>query len=204
MNSMICVDNSKDIIIIGAGGIGRETAYMIEEINKISRSWNIIGFVDDNSDMWKQCLNGYDVLGGLEYLKGIDKKTYVIIAMANCQLKRKIVGELKGCFEFATIVHPAVNISKYIDIGQGTIIYEGTVLTVNTTIGNHVTISGNCGIGHDTVIGDFSSILWGSNLSGYDLIGEEVFIGVGVNIIQNIKIDDGVKVDAGERVRKNM
>jgi len=204
MNSVEYEEKPKDIIIIGAGGIGRETAYIIEEINEVRKTWNIIGFVDDNCDMHGQCLNGYDVLGGLEYLKGIDKKTYVVIAMANCKLKRKIVGELKACFEFATIVHPTVRISKYIDIGQGTIIYKGTVLTVNTTIGNHVTISGNCGIGHDTVIGDFSSILWGANLSGYDFVGKEVFIGVGVNIIQNIKIDDGIRVGAGEIVSKNM
>lgn len=38
----------KDIVIIGAGGFGREVAWLIEDINRIKQTWNIIGFVDDN------------------------------------------------------------------------------------------------------------------------------------------------------------
>ena len=43
---------------------------------------------------------------------------------------------------------------------KGTIIYEGAILTANIEIGNHVIISPKCGVGHDTVIKDFVSLLW--------------------------------------------
>lgn len=56
------------------------------------------------------------------------------------------------------------------EIGNGTIIYPGVILTVNTKIGNHIIIIGNCGIGHDTVIGNYSSVLWKSTFSGYDVL----------------------------------
>ncbi|MBU3104469.1 hypothetical protein [Clostridium gasigenes] len=52
MKSLKGVIKCNDLIIIGAGGIGRETAYIIEEINEINKTWNILGFVDDNSEMW--------------------------------------------------------------------------------------------------------------------------------------------------------
>lgn len=201
MNSLNSLETCRDLIIIGAGGIGRETAYIIEEINRKTKKWNIIGIIDDNPDMWGQCLNGHKVLGGIEYLKEINSKPYLIIAISNCQLKKDIVDMIDGQFSFATIIHPNVNVSKYVSIGEGTIIYEGTVLTVNTIIGNHALISGNCGIGHDTVIGDYSTVLWGSNLSGYNIIGKEVFIGVGVTIVQSTNIDDGTKVDAGSIIK---
>lgn len=41
----------KDIIIIGAGGIGREVTFIIEEINKQIPTLNILGFIDDNKEI---------------------------------------------------------------------------------------------------------------------------------------------------------
>ncbi|WP_040194952.1 NeuD/PglB/VioB family sugar acetyltransferase [Clostridium culturomicium] len=189
-----------DIVIIGAGGIGREAAWIIEEINKVNEQWNLLGFVDDNSEMWGKELNGYKVLGDINTLLSLKNKPYVIVAMANCKEKKRIVEKLKGNFEFVTLIHPSVRISGYIKVGQGTIIYPGTILTVNTTIGKHVLISGNCGIGHDTVIGDYSSILWGCNLSGYDTLGEGCFIGIGTSIAQGISIEDGYKAMTGSNI----
>lgn len=187
----------KDILIIGAGGIGRETAWIIEEINEVKPTWNLLGYIDENSEMHGKELNGYKVLGGLEVLEKLEEKPYVVVAIANCSVKKSIVTKLGEKYNFATIIYPTVKVSKFIQIGQGTIIYPGVILTVNTKIGNHVLISGNCGIGHDTVIGDYSSVLWGSNFSGYDTVGESCFIGVGTKVIQGINISKENKISAG-------
>lgn len=187
----------KDILIIGAGGIGRETAWIIEEINEVKPTWNLLGYIDENSEMHGKELNGYKVLGGLEVLEKLEEKPYVVVAIANCSVKKSIVTKLGEKYNFATIIYPTVKVSKFIQIGQGTIIYPGVILTVNTKIGNHVLISGNCGIGHDTVIGDYSSVLWGSNFSGYDTVGESCFIGVGSKVIQGIDISKENKISAG-------
>ena len=194
----------KDIVIIGAGGIGREVAYFIEEINEISPTWNIIGFIDENIEIHNKELNGYKVLGGINALTELNVKPYVVVAIANCTVKKKIVERLEGKFDFATIIYPTVKVSKYIEIGKGSIIYPGVILTVNTKIGNHVLLSGNCGIGHDTVIGDYSSVLWGSNFSGYDNVGESCFIGVGTKVIQGINISDGNRISAGMTVTEDV
>ena len=194
----------KDIVIIGAGGIGREVAWIIEGINEVNPTWNILGFVDENSEIWGKELNGYKVLGGLNILDKLESKPEVIVAIANCGVKKDIVARLNNKFNFATIIYPNVKISKYIEIGQGTIIYPGVILTVNTSIGNHIIISGNCGIGHDTVIDDYSSVLWGSNFSGFNTVGEECFIGVGTKIIQGINIGSRRKIGAGTIVIENI
>lgn len=194
----------KDIVIIGAGGIGREVAWIIEEINEVKPTWNIVGFVDENSEMHGKVVNRYKVLGGLDDLDKLELKPYVVVSIANCSVKRDIVTRLEGRFDFATIVYPTVKISEFTEIGQGTIIYPGVILTVNTKIGNHVIISGNCGVGHDTVIGDYSSVLWGSNFSGYDVVGEACFIGVGTSVIQGISIESEGRVDAATVVSENI
>lgn len=187
----------KDILIIGAGGIGRETAWIIEEINEVKPTWNLLGYIDENSEIHGKELNGYKVLGGLEVLEKLEEKPYVVVAIANCSVKKSIVTKLGEKYNFATIIYPTVKVSKFIQIGQGTIMYPGVILTVNTKIGNHVLISGNCTIGHDTVIGDYSSVLWGSNFSGYDTVGESCFIGVGTKVIQGINISKENKISAG-------
>lgn len=193
-----------DIVIIGAGGIGREAAWIIEEINKVENKLRLIGFVDDNRSMWGQNLNGYEVLGGLNTLYSLKNKPQVIVAIANCKVKKAIVENLQGNFEFVTLIHPSVNVSSYVKIGQGTLIYPGVILTVNTTIGNHVLISGNCGIGHDTEIGDYSSVLWGCNFSGYDTLGEECFIGIGTSIAQGISIEGEYSAEARSNIVENV
>lgn len=190
----------KNIVIIGAGGIGREVAWIIEEINEVNHTWNIIGFVDEDSEIWGKELNGYKVLGGLNILEKLESKPEVIVAIANCVVKKDIVARLNDKFDFATVIYPSVRVSKYIEIGQGTIIYPGVILTVNTKIGNHVLISGNCGIGHDTVIGDFSSVLWGSYFSGFDVVGEECFIGVGTKVSQGVRVADRRVISTGSIV----
>lgn len=194
----------KDIIIIGSGGVGREVAWIIEEINEVNDTWNILGFIDDNEEVWGKIFNNYKVLGGIDYLISLDNSIYVIIAMANPKVKKNIVSKLNGRFKIATIIHPSVKVSRFIEIGVGSIVYPGAILTVNTKIGNHVLISGNCGIGHDTSIGDYSSILWGSNFSGFDNVEDECLIGVGTSVIQGMEISKGSRIGAGSLVNTDI
>lgn len=189
----------RDIVIIGSGGVGKETACIIEEINKVKATYNILGFIDDNNSLWGKEINGYMVLGGNEYLKkNYGEETYVIVAIANYKIKRNIVQELKGKYKFPTLIHPdVIEPSHTTKIGVGSIIYPGVIMTTNISIGNHVIISPKCGIGHDSIIKDYVSLLWNVNISGYDVIEEGVLVGSGATIIQNKRIGQGSTIGAG-------
>jgi len=58
-----------EIVIFGAGGFGREVAWIIEDINRVGKRFELLGFVDDDPQMKGRILNGYPVLGGIEYLE---------------------------------------------------------------------------------------------------------------------------------------
>ena len=73
----------KNLIIIGAGGVGKETAWIVEQINSIKETYNILGFVDDNKEIWNKYINGYTVLGGLKYILENEVNFEVVIAIAN-------------------------------------------------------------------------------------------------------------------------
>jgi sugar O-acyltransferase (sialic acid O-acetyltransferase NeuD family) len=187
----------KNIIIIGAGGVGREVSLIIEKINKLKATWNLIGFIDDNINSWNKIINGYQIIGGMDLLETLPLDTYVVIAIANYNLKKKIVNKINNKFKFATIIDPKVYIHDYMTIGEGTIIYEGAIITANIQVGNHVIISPKCGVGHDSIIKDYVSLLWNVNISGNDVIEEGVMMGSGSTIIQGKKIGKGSIIGAG-------
>ncbi|MBB6624657.1 acetyltransferase [Clostridium gasigenes] len=180
----------KNLIIIGAGGVGRETAWIVEQINQKELLFNILGFVDDNEELWGNEINGYNIIGGLQYLDGITctENIELIISIANYKVKKNIVAKLNNKFKFATLIHPEVYISSTIIIGSGNIIYPGVIMTTNITIGNHIIVSPKCGIGHDSIIKDYVSLLWNVNVSGFNIIEEGAFIGSAATIIQNKRI----------------
>ena len=53
----------KDIIIVGAGGFGRELLQWIKDINKVENKWNIKGFIDDNINALSEYMCDYEVIG---------------------------------------------------------------------------------------------------------------------------------------------
>ena len=167
-------------------------------------TWNLIGYIDDNPENWGNVVNGYAVLGGIDSLTMMCKDTYVIIAIANYEVKKRIVTKLNNKFKFATIVHPKVLIHDYMEIGEGCIVYEGVIITTNVSIGNHVIISPKCGVGHDTIIKNYVSLLWNVNISGNDRIGEGVMFGSGSTIIQGKNVGMAAIIGAGAVVTKDI
>ena len=194
----------KNIVIVGAGVVGRETSLIIQQINELESTWNLIGFIDDDVNSWGNVINGYPVIGGMDSLEKLSLDTYVVVAIANYKVKKRIVNKINNRFKFATIVHPRVWLHDYMTLGEGTIIYEGAILTTNIKVGNHVIISPKCGIGHDSIIKDYVSLLWNVNVSGNDIIEEGVMMGSASTVIQGKRIGKGSTVGAGAVVIDNI
>jgi len=193
----------KDIIIIGAGGFAREVAWLIEEINEENKEWNLLGFVDDNKEIIGKNLNGYKVLGNLEYLNKISSDVYIVIAIGNSNVRKAIAKRINNK-KYATLIHPKINISKFNEIGEGTIICKDSILTVNISIGKHVIINLDCTIGHDAVLEDYVTVFPSVNISGQTIIRERTELGTNSAIIQGIKIGENVTLGAGSVVIRDI
>lgn len=196
----------KDLIIIGVGGVGREAALIAEEINEQSQEWNILGFVDDNEDVQNKYINGYPVLGKSHYLQNYKEEVYVFCGISNYKVKKKIISKLKENqnIKFANLIHPSVKLNKHIKIGEGCIIYQNVIMTVNIEIGDHVIISPKCGIGHDSKIHDYVTLLWNVNVSGNVDIKEGATMGSASTVIQGLTIGEGSFVGAGACVIRDV
>ncbi|SKB40329.1 sugar O-acyltransferase, sialic acid O-acetyltransferase NeuD family [Acetoanaerobium noterae] len=193
----------KNIVIIGAGGFGREVAWLIEDINKENKEWNIVGFVDDNQDIQGTEVNGYKVVGNINWLK--EQELYVVNAIGDPITKKKIIEKLDSSKnQYPVLIHPNVVFSDSVNFGEGSIICAGNIITVNIEIGKHVIVNLDCTIGHDAIIGDYSTVLPSVNISGFVETEECVSIGTGSAVIQGVNIGRNTVVGAGAVVVKDL
>lgn len=193
----------KNIVIIGAGGFGREVTWLIEDINKTKPEWNIRGFVDENLDLKGKSINGYEVLGDLEWLKGQD--LYAVCAIGDPIIKKNVINRLDGSkIKYPVLIHPSVIKSDSVDISEGSIICAGNIITVNIKIGKHVIINLDCTVGHDAILGEFTTVLPSVNISGYVITEDCVNVGTGSAIIQGVTIGENTVIGAGSVVIKDL
>lgn len=195
----------KDLIIIGAGGFGREVKMLIDQINKAKKSFNILGFVDDNQEL-PPIINGIPLLGTLAKLKEGYKDIGIVFGIGDPKTKASLVKWLgHEYFSYPTLIHPNVCIgSDDVLIQRGCVICAGTIITCNIKIQEFTTINLCCTIGHDTIINAFCSMMPGVNVSGEVVIHEKAYIGTGAKIINQVEIGENVIIGAGAVVSKSL
>lgn len=197
----------KNIVIVGASGLGIEILQIIEKINKKSIYYNILGFIDDNVDLKDSYINDYKILGGVEYFE-TNSSCSIVIAIANVEKRCLLVSKInkyKKNHEFPNIIHPNVEIdNKYIHIGNGNIITDGCILTSNIKIGSFNIFNTRSTIGHDVSIIDYNTFNPNVQISGNVNIGCYNFIAVNSVILQGIKVGNNNNIGACSLVIKNL
>jgi sugar O-acyltransferase (sialic acid O-acetyltransferase NeuD family) len=172
------------IFIYGAGGFAREVAWLIECCNARQRKkYNITGFIDDNPVNQGTTLNGVPVVS-LEKAAAKYPGAFVISGIGKPQTREHVMEKASAAsLQFATLIHPNTEISRWIEIGEGTVICAGNIITTNIKLGAHVQINLDCTIGHDAILGDYTTLAPGVHVSGWVHFGKRVYVGTGAVII---------------------
>lgn len=196
----------KDLIIIGSGGLGRESVWTAERINAVNPEWNILGFIDDNIQVQGKLIDGYRVIGttaaAVKY-----PDAYYVCAVGSAKIRNRIIKKIKSIADvkFATLIDPAAVFGKdRVQIGEGCIICANTYITLDIKIGSHVYIGANSTVGHDSRIDDFVTVYPGANVSGSTYLGSGCEIGTGSKVIQGLSIGMNSIIGAGAVVIKNI
>ena len=195
----------KDIVIVGAGGFGREVKTIIDAINANNKTYNFLGFYDDTIAKGT-LINNFPIFGNLNDLNALNTTVGVLLGIGDPISKSKIIEFLKNeLLYFPTIIHPSVIISQDdVTIDNGCIICAGTIITCNIKLGKFVTLNLMCTVGHDTTIGDYCSFMPSVNISGEVHIEEKVYVGTGAKIINRLSIGKATIVGAGAVVSKSL
>lgn len=180
----------QDLIIVGASGFGREVFTIIQAINAVTPTWNVLGFIDDNLNALDGFSLGYKVLGKIhEWMPSGDEQ--YVLAIAAPKTKQLIAQHLKAKgASFATIIHPSSSVGERSTIGEGVVMYGQVGVSVDVKIGSFVLINALGGIGHDVVIGDYCSFGPKVCISGGTRIGNCVNVGALASTFPGVEVGD--------------
>ena len=188
----------KDLIIIGAGGFGREVlSYALEIQEQGHNEWRIKGFINDIEDALDSFDIEYPILGPIKGHIPLENAVY-ICAIGDSEARLRIGKEFlnRGAI-FTNIIASGVTLRERNTIGVGNIICPGSGTSPDVKIGNFTLINAGVGIGHDSTIEDGVTIGPRTEITGNCKIGECVYIGAGAIITPKRRIGTGAKICAG-------
>lgn len=127
----------KPIVIVGAGGLGKEIACLIEGISE----YQVIGFYDDGIPKDELILGKYPVLGTTSDLKSLNNEQSVVVAFGNPKTRKK-VWELLASNEklsFPVLIHPQALLmnNERITLGRGVVVFPFSILTTDIVLGDN-------------------------------------------------------------------
>ena len=195
----------EQVVIIGAGGFGREVQDIFEACNDVTPQYDILGYlVDKQYGAPCSIINDLPILGDLDWLEK-HKDVHVICAVGASHLRWQLIQRVNTIgVSYCNIIHPSVVMTKRVSLGYGVVITAGCILTNNIRIGNHVHINLDCTVGHDVVLEDFVTLSPGVHVSGNVTLREGCYIGTGANIIEKVTIGEWSIVGAGSTIITNV
>ena len=200
---MVVINNmtdTKDLVIYGAGGLGREILSLIRR--DYADEWQVVGFIVDCSDR-PDMVEGVPVFSP-EYLKTAGLA--VVFGFADTHQKNKRLTQLECCnnLSFPNILSRQAIVSPDAKLGKGVVVTDFCNISTKATIGDAVFINMGTLIGHDVVIERACSIMPQCAVSGFVKVGQETFIGAHSFIMQGKNIGKDVTIAAGSVVCRDV
>jgi sugar O-acyltransferase (sialic acid O-acetyltransferase NeuD family) len=192
--------------IFGAGASGREVAWLAQQCWGDSIK---LCFVVDQPELSGRIVNDLPTVHLRDFAER-PVKTPICVAVGDPAARERCVQACTAMgLAFVSLVHPRVEMSRWVSIGTGSIICAGSVLTTNISIGSHVHINIDCTISHDAIVGDFTTLSPGVHIAGWVTLGKRVFLGTGAIVIngsanRRLTIGDDAVIGAGACVTGNV
>jgi len=120
-------------------------------------------------------------------------------------LKRKINQYyLSLGYQFETVISDSSQVSSFAIIESGVQIFAGAIIQAGVFVGAHSVVNSGVILEHDCRIGRYNHIAPRATLCGQVTTQDDVYIGAGSIVIQNLKLEQGAIVGAGAIVTKNI
>jgi sugar O-acyltransferase (sialic acid O-acetyltransferase NeuD family) len=185
------------VLILGAGGHGR----VVLDILLQAKRWDIVGFLDNNSDIHHRRVDGLPVLGGLHDLERLRTELDIggaIIAIGDNGTRRGVARQIEQTgLELISAIHPSATLARNASIGRNVVIAAGVVVCANCQIGDSVVLNTGCIIDHQTMIGEGSHVCPGVRIAGRVKVEPGVFVGIGATVIPEVTLGCEAIIGAG-------
>ncbi len=187
----------RDLVIVGAGGHGRELLDVVEAINALEPTWHVLGFLDDGTpDAKRLARRGMRLLGPADRLAELDAA--YVVGVGDNDVRRRIDAlATEHGREAATLVHPLSSIGGDVELAPGVVVTAGARITTNVRLGRHTHLNINAVVSHDARLGDYVTLSPGALVNGTVTLADEVMLGTGAIVLPGVSVGRGTWVAAG-------
>jgi len=198
------------IVIVGAGGSGRETLALIRDIEaSAGGTWDFRGFVALNHPdeaVLRRIMAPFlgSPVGLTDRIPEARSWAYAL-GMGSGLHRRAMDAELiEQGLSGASLVHPNALIGPDVIIGRGAVVCANSVLTTNIRIGDSCQINIGCVVGHDAWIGDYVTFAQSVNVAGNVTIHDEAMLYTRAVLNPGITVGAAAVVGAGAVVIRDV
>ena len=192
----------KKLILVGGGGHCKSVIDVAE-----SAGFHILGILDVPENVGNNVLD-YSIIGTDNQIPDYVNDALFIVTVGHIKDAALRIKLHQKIFEaggtLATIVASTAHISKYAQIGEGSVIMHQAVVNADVIIGKGCIINTFANVEHDATIGEYCHISTGAMINGNCVIGKETFFGSQSVMVNGIEITPGCVIGAGSLVRKNI
>jgi sugar O-acyltransferase (sialic acid O-acetyltransferase NeuD family) len=191
---------TEPIVIVGAGGFGREVIDIIDAINAQAHApvWDVVGVVDDaptKVNLERLERRGTPFLGATDEPLAWPNRVHYVVGIGSPRVRHMIADRYDDALmRAATLVHPSATRGFDVRVGEGSVICAGVRLTTNIELGRHVHLNLNATVGHDTTVRDFVTVNPLASISGDCLIDSGVLVGVAGVVLNGLTVGKNATV----------
>ena len=179
----------RDLLILGNGIHNLEMAEMVERVNQVRPTWNLIGFVSADGRGVGQVRNSYPVVGGPE---AVGRHPEALLVPEYGWPREGTPRE-----RLVSLVDPSTFVSRTATIGAGCVIYPNCFIGANAKLGDYAFMLSGCVVNHDNVLEDGVTLASGVMLAGEIHVEADCYLGQGCTVRQKLRIGRGSMIGMG-------
>jgi sugar O-acyltransferase (sialic acid O-acetyltransferase NeuD family) len=187
----------RDLLILGVGVHALEMVEIVERVNRVAASWNLLGYLAADESHPAEPQNGYPVLGTLEQLSRYADAC--LVPAFGWPVSQLVPRE-----RLVSLIDPTCFVSRTATIGAGSVLYPGCFVGLNARIGDFVFCLSGCKINHDTVLEDRVTLASGVTLAGSIHVEADCYLGQACVVREELRISRGSMIGMGAVVVKDV
>ena len=190
----------KNLIIIGAGGMGRSLYNIALGCSGYGTEFVIKGFLDDNIHQLDD-YHGYPPILDTISNYNVQKNDVFTCSIGDVKTKFRLCSSiLERGGEFITLIHKQARVCSNVILGNGCVVAPFCLVDCDAMVGEMCMLQSDAIIGHDCVIGDYSRIDTHVTLVAGTKIGNRVTIHTSAVINHRVVVEDDSTVGASSFV----
>lgn len=187
----------KKLLIMGAGGFGREVASWALDAAERGAAWVPVGYLDDGPAVVGEGFAGLPWLGDVGGYQP-SEDTQVVVAVGSPGIRRRIQEQvLRKGGTLASVIHPTALVARGARLGAGVVLAPYAVVSANASVGGGVVVNVHAVVQHDARVGGWCQLNTHSDVGGGAVLGEEVLVKTGGIVRPRAVVPDRCVIEAG-------